>query len=113
MPLEIRSPSVSGRLASLSGIGVAYVRVVLGSRNPEANVPDGVEYKGWVIEAHSSNSDGDRWRPHGLAIMHVGSSTREHHVSALPNVMYDTEQDANAYAVEIAKKWIDNQDWRP
>jgi hypothetical protein len=86
---------------------------VLGSRNPEANVPDDVEYKGWVIEAQSHKSDGDRWRPHALAIIYVGPSTREHHVSALPNDMYDTEQDANAYAVEMAKMWIDSQVWRP
>ena len=73
-------------------------------------MPDDVEYKGWVIEGQSYRSDGDRWRPHALAIIHVGRSTREHHVSALPDVMYDTEQDANAYAVAMATKWIDNQD---
>jgi hypothetical protein len=78
--------------------------------HPEANLPDHVEHKGWVVEGQSYNSDGDRWRPHARAIFHVGRSTREHHVSALANVMYDTEQDANAYAVAMAIKWIDNQD---
>ena len=74
-------------------------------------MPDDVEYKGWVIEARSYNSDGDRWRPYALAIFHVGpTSTREHHISALPNVLHDTKQDANSYAVAMAKKWIDDQD---
>jgi hypothetical protein len=62
-------------------------------------MPDDVHYKGWVIEAHSYKSDGDRWRPHALVIAHEGRSTLEHHVPALPSEMYDTEEQANAYAV--------------
>ena len=70
---------------------------------------DDVQYKGWVIEARSFESDGARWRPYAVVIIHVGRSTREHYVSALPDVVCDTEQDANAYAVAMAKKWIDDQ----
>jgi len=62
-----------------------------------------------VIEAQSYESDGTRWRPHAVVIIHVSRNIREHHVSALPDVMCDTEQDANAYAVAMAKKWIDDQ----
>jgi hypothetical protein len=72
-------------------------------------MPDEVQYRGYVIEAQSYESDGARWRPHAVVIIHVDRSTREHHVSALPDVMCDTAQDANAYAVAMAKKWIDDQ----
>jgi hypothetical protein len=71
-------------------------------------MPDEVQYGGYVIEAQSYESDGARWRPHAVVIIHVGRGTREHHVSA-PDVMCDTEQDANTYAVAMAKKWIDDQ----
>jgi hypothetical protein len=83
-----------------------------GGRYPgsEANMPD-VAYKGRLIEAHSYKSDGDRWQPHALVITHEGRSTLTHHVSALPNEMYDTEEQANAYAVLMAKKWIDDHNW--
>ena len=61
-----------------------------------------------MIEAQSYESDGTRWRPHAVVIIHVSRNIREHHESALPDVMCDTEQDANAYAVAMAKKWIDD-----
>jgi len=70
---------------------------------------DDVQYKGWVIETRSFESDGARWRPYAVAITHVGRSTREHYVSALPDIVFDTEQEANAYAIAMAKKWIDDQ----
>jgi hypothetical protein len=72
------------------------------------NTP-GVAYKGWLIEARSYKSDDDRWRPHAVVIKQIGRSTLEHHVSAPPNEMYDTERQANAYAVLMAKKRIDDQ----
>ena len=45
-------------------------------------MPDEVQYGGYVIEAQSYESDGARWRPHAVVIIHVGRGTREHHVSA-------------------------------
>ncbi len=68
-----------------------------------------VEYKGWVIEAQSYKSDGGRWRPRALVSIHDGGSLRTHHVPAPLDVMRDTEADADAYAVEMAKKWIDDK----
>jgi hypothetical protein len=60
-----------------------------------------VQYKGWEIEPQSYQSDGDRWRPSGRLYTHP--------VSAPLDVMFDTEQDADAYAVKMAKKWIDER----
>ncbi len=53
------------------------------------------------------------WRAVQLAAweasIHEGGSLNTHPVSAPLNVMFDNEQDADAYAVEMAKKWIDDK----
>ncbi len=71
-------------------------------------MPD-VQYKSWVIEPQSYKSDGERWRPKALVSIHEGGSVRVHHVAAPLDVMRDTEADADACAVEMAKKWIDDR----
>ena len=63
-------------------------------------MPD-VEYKGWRIEPQSYQSDDDRWRPKAMVAIFS--------VLAPPDVRFDTEQDADAYAIKIAKKWIDDR----
>jgi hypothetical protein len=72
-------------------------------------MPDDVEYKGWVIEAQSYKSDGNRWRPKALVSVYQGGSVRVHQVPAPLDATHDTEEDANAYAVAMAKKWIDDR----
>ena len=68
-----------------------------------------IQYKGWVIEAQSYKSDGERWRPKALVSSHEGGSVRVHHVPAPLCVTHDTEADANAYAVQMAKTWVDDK----
>ena len=63
-------------------------------------MPD-VQYKGWQIEPQSYQPDGDRWRPKAMVSIFP--------VLAPPGVMFDTEQDADAYAIKMAKKWIDDR----
>jgi len=72
-------------------------------------MPDDFNYKGWVIEAQSYKSDGDRWRPKALVSVFQGGSVRVHQVPAPLDATHDTEEDANAYAVAMAKKWIDDR----
>ena len=72
-------------------------------------MPDDVRYKGWVIEAQSYKSDGNRWRPKALVSVYQGGSVRVHQVPAPLDATHDTEEDANAYAVAMAKKWIDDR----
>jgi len=47
-------------------------------------MPDASNYKGWVIEAQSYKSDGDRWRPKALVSVFQGGSVRVHQVPAPP-----------------------------
>lgn len=67
-------------------------------KRTEPNMPDG-QYKGWLIEPQSYQSDDDRWHPKAMVSIFP--------VLAPVDVKFDTEQDANAYAIEMAKKWID------
>jgi hypothetical protein len=68
-----------------------------------------VQYKGRVIEAQSYESDGGSWRPKAMVSTEEGGGVRTHPVSAPLAVLFATERDANAYAVEMAKKWIDDR----
>jgi hypothetical protein len=68
-----------------------------------------IQYKGLVIEVQSHKSDGDRWRPKAIVTSHERGSLHTHTVPAPLSVMFDTEQSADAYAVEMAKKWIDER----
>jgi len=72
-------------------------------------MPNEVHYKGWEIEAQSYESDGRRWRPKALVSAVEGGTLRMHPVSAPLATMFDTEREADAYAVEMAKKWIDDR----
>jgi hypothetical protein len=68
-----------------------------------------VQYKGWLIEVQSYESDGGRWRPKAIVSISEGGEVRTYQVPAPPNVSFDTEPKANAYAVPMAKKWIDDK----
>jgi hypothetical protein len=62
-----------------------------------------------VIKTQSYKSDGNRWRPKALVSVFQGGSVRVHQVPAPLDATHDTEEDANTYAVEMAKKWIDER----
>jgi len=62
-----------------------------------------------VIKTQSYKSDGNRWRPKALVSVYQGGSVRVHQVPAPLDATHDTEEDANVYAVAMAKKWIDDR----
>jgi hypothetical protein len=68
-----------------------------------------VEYKGWTIEQQSYKSERALWRPKALVSIGDGGNVHEYQVAAPPDVMYATQRDADAYAIEMAKKWIDER----
>ena len=59
--------------------------------------------------SQSYESDGSRWRPKATVITFEGGSAHMHPVSAPLDVMFDTEQEADGYAVKMAQKWIDER----
>ena len=58
-------------------------------------MPGDVEYKGWVIEAQSYESDGRRWRPKALVSAVEGGTLRMYPVSAPLATMFDTERESS------------------
>ena len=64
-----------------------------------------IEHQGWQITPHSYEVDGARWCP--KALMRNVARESLHTQVALAR-MFDTKQDADAYAVEMAKRLIDN-----
>jgi hypothetical protein len=68
-----------------------------------------VQYKGREIETQSYQSDGARWRPKAMVITFGGGSVHTQPVSAPQDVTFETEQEADAYAVKMAQKWIDER----
>jgi hypothetical protein len=68
-----------------------------------------VQYRGWKIEQQSYRSERALWHPKALVSILDGGNVHAHSLTAPPGVMYATQQDADAYAVEMAKKWIDER----
>jgi hypothetical protein len=69
-----------------------------------------LRYKAWNIEPQSYQSHGSLWHPKAVVTISGGGGLRMHTVAARTNVICATKHDADAYAVEIAKKWIDERD---
>ena len=68
-----------------------------------------VQYRGWKIERQSYKSERALWHPKALVSIRDGGNVHEHHVAAPSDVVYATERDADAHAIEMAKKWIDER----
>ena len=67
------------------------------------------EHKGWKIESQSYKSAGDRWCPRALVSVFEGGRFYTHDVLALLSLTFDTARDADDYAVEMAKTWIEDR----
>lgn len=68
-----------------------------------------LDHRGRIIEPQSYLSDGDRWRPKAVLGTHEDRSVRPLPIVAHVNITFATEREANAYAVEMTKKWIDER----
>jgi hypothetical protein len=73
----------------------------------------GTYHRGWQIEARSYQADSNRWCPRALVSRLDGGRFCPHDVRALLSVTFDTARSADDYAVQMAKKWIDDRDYRP
>jgi len=69
----------------------------------------GIVYRGRTIEPQAYQSDGEQWRPKAIVVTHEGGSVQTLPIVSHIDTMFATEAEANAYAVEMAKKWIDER----
>ena len=66
-----------------------------------------LKYRGRTIEPQSYGSDG-RWLPRALVMTDTRSGTSLKTVQAPLDKTFTSKEDADAYAMEMAKKWIDD-----
>lgn len=76
------------------------------SRNDIAEV---AEHRGWTIEPQSYEAGGERWHPKANVVTQKNGSALTLPIVAHLDITFATEPAANAYAVEMAKKWIDER----
>jgi len=67
------------------------------------------ERRGRTIEPQSYQSNGGQWRPKAILVTHEGGSVRTLPLVAHVDITFATEREAKAYAVEMAKNWIDER----
>jgi hypothetical protein len=70
---------------------------------------EAAEYREWTIEPQSYEADGELWHPKASVTTHKGGSVLTVPIVAHLDITFATEAAANAYAVEMAKKWIDER----
>jgi hypothetical protein len=70
---------------------------------------EAAEYGGWTIEPQSYEADGELWHPKASVVTHKGESVLTLPIVAHLDTTFATEAEANTYAVEMAKKWIDER----
>lgn len=66
-----------------------------------------MHYRGRIVEVQSYSSEG-RWRPKALVITDDGNLVRVQKVLDLLDRTFTSKEVADAYAVEMAKKWVDD-----
>jgi hypothetical protein len=70
---------------------------------------EGIVYRGRTIEPQAYQSDGEQWRPKAIVFTHEGGSGQTLPIVSHIDTIFATEAEANAYAVEMAKNWIDER----
>jgi hypothetical protein len=67
------------------------------------------EHRGRTIEPQSYESDDGLWRPKAMVVTNEGGSVHTLPIVAHLDTTFATEREANSYAIEMAKKWIDER----
>ena len=68
-----------------------------------------IEYRECRIEPQSYLSDGGRWRAKAIVVVNDCASVSTVPVFGHLDRTFATEEQADAWAVEIAKKWINER----
>jgi hypothetical protein len=74
-----------------------------------SDMAEAAEHGGRTIDPQSYETDGGQWRPKAIVATHGGGSVHTLPIVAHLDTTFATEAEANAYAVEMAKKWIDER----
>jgi hypothetical protein len=69
--------------------------------------PD-IEYRGHFIDVQSFESDDSRWHPKAVVSIYRSGALHREIVSAPSSELFDSEVAADTHALEMAKRWIDD-----
>jgi len=69
-----------------------------------------IEYRGHFIDVQSYESEGRRWWPKAIVSIYRSGTLHQQILSAPGEVLLESEEAAETYALGMAKKWIDDQD---
>jgi hypothetical protein len=72
------------------------------------NEASDIEYRGHFIAIQSYESTGKRWRPKAVVSIYRSGALHRQVVAAPSEVLLESEDAAETYALAMAKKWIDD-----
>jgi len=67
-----------------------------------------IEYRGHFIDVQSFESEDNHWRPKAVVSIYRSGTLHREIMSAPSSELFDSEVGADTYALEMAKKWIDD-----
>lgn len=67
-----------------------------------------VEYRGYFIDVRSFEPGDNHWRPKAVVSIYRNGALFREIMSAPGNELFDSDVAADTYALEMAKKWIDD-----
>lgn len=84
-----------------------------GSKNVEqyAGKMKKVTYRDHIIELVSDELRSGAWVPRATVIIQDGESTKKIPIFGRRRASFDSRREADAYAVELAKLWIEGRLW--
>lgn len=86
------------------------IRLVLGNeaRSGESAMEE-ISYKGYIIELQSQELQAGGWSPKAVVVLDSGGSLTTTPLYPTKDVKFSTRQEADQYAVKLAKVWIDER----
>lgn len=70
-----------------------------------------VSYKGHVIEPASHRLRSGGWMPRATVVIHEMNSVKKIPIFGRRRASFDSRQKADAYALELARLWVEGRIW--
>jgi hypothetical protein len=68
-------------------------------------------YRGHSVELHSEEIHSGEWFARALIVIEENKRTKKIPIFGRRRATFETQQQADAYALELAKMWIDGRTW--
>ena len=68
-------------------------------------------YRGHIVELTSEKTDSGEWQARATIIIEDGKTDKKIPILGRRRATFDTRRQADSYAMELAKLWIDGRLW--